>query len=281
MRSHSAYLLVSHGSRDPRPQKAAERLAQLFCEEIHDVRGINTRDRTLIPTSWHSNSQVLLAVQTSNRVGRLAQNCDRHGFRPLVGTAVLEFGLLALPEQIQQFAQKALTAGYHHVQILPLFLLPGVHVMTDIPTIVASAQHLLGSQIALHLRPYLGSHPRLIRLLVCQTWNRFDNNRILLAHGSRRIGGNAPVEAMAASLGARVAFWATPPSLRSQIEVLIQQGSKQITILPYFLFSGGILDAIVHTVTNFSQQFPETKFTLAPPLAANPDLASLVVDLSL
>ena len=281
MRSHSAYLLVSHGSRDPRPQQAAKRLAQQVRDDVHCIKSANAADRTLVPALWHSDPQTLLATRTSNRVGRQVYPCDRDSFKPLVGTAVLEFGLLALSEQIQQFAWKALTAGYHHVQILPLFLLPGVHVMTDLPAIVASAQHLLGSQIALHLRPYLGSHPNLIRLLIGQTWNRSNNHKILLAHGSRRVGGNAPVEAMATSLGARVAFWAMPPSLRSQIDALIQQGSKQITILPYLLFYGGILDAIAHTVADFSQHFPDIKLTLAAPLAENPDLASLVVDLSL
>ncbi|NEP61366.1 MAG: sirohydrochlorin chelatase, partial [Symploca sp. SIO2G7] len=66
---------------------------------------------------------------------------------PLVGTATLELAPSPLHEQIQQFANLALRVGCQEVQLLPLFLLPGVHVMEDIPAEAAQAQANLGDSI--------------------------------------------------------------------------------------------------------------------------------------
>jgi len=51
---------------------------------------------------------------------------------------------------------------------VPLFLLPGVHVIEDIPTEVAIAQQALGQEVKIDLRPYLGTHPGLSCLLANQ-----------------------------------------------------------------------------------------------------------------
>jgi hypothetical protein len=63
---------------------------------------------------------------------------------PLVGTATLELADTPLHEQICEFASVALADGCKQVQLLPIFLLPGVHVREDIPTEVALAQKSIG-----------------------------------------------------------------------------------------------------------------------------------------
>lgn len=273
----SAYLLVSHGSRDPRPQMAIDRLIQLVLDQL-------TPDRfppiasSPVPSAIASEPRVPcgMAVKTSEA-------------QAPIGSAVLELAPLPLHQQIQQFAEAVVQQGYRHLKILPLFLLPGVHVMEDIPAEVAIAQTALDSNressITLDVRPYLGSHSRLKELLLqsveaigtpAQTSK---TSKILLAHGSRREGGNQPVEAIAAYLGARPAYWAVPPSLETQIATLVQQGSRQIVVLPYFLFEGGITDAIAQEVERIAQQFPYVHIRLGTPIGTTPALADLVIDL--
>lgn len=99
----SAYLLVSHGSRDPRPQIAMNHLAQQVAQALQQ-----------------SSSDVLL---------------------PLVETGVLELGL-PLHQQIQDLAGRALQAGCESIKLLPMFLLAGVHVMEDIPVEVAQVDRI-------------------------------------------------------------------------------------------------------------------------------------------
>src|SRR5512146_3174245 len=106
----SAYLLVAHGSRDPRPQIALEALGQRVQKALTQAT----------PT--------LVAVPSS-----MAAQPNAH----LVQTACLELQPQPLHQQIQEFAEQAIAAHIPTLEIMPLFLLPGVHVMDDIPGEVA------------------------------------------------------------------------------------------------------------------------------------------------
>jgi sirohydrochlorin cobaltochelatase len=236
----SAYLLISHGSRDPRPQIAAAQLAAQIAQS-----------------------------STPNL---------------LVKTAVLECSPLPLHQQIQAFAQDAIAQNYTHLYLFPLFLIPGVHVMEDIPAEVAIAQSLLDPSLTLTTLPYLGTDPNLYQLLEHSaplSSSSSPAGRVLISHGSRRVGGNAPVEAIAARLGAVAAYWSVAPSLQTQVADLVGQGCAEIAILPYFLFEGGITDAIAQTVTQLSQEFPTARLKMTETLGANPGLAKHIVQLIL
>ena len=240
MSQHSAYLLVSHGSRDPRPQGAIAQLAQRV---QHQMRANN-------PSA-------------------------------LVGAAVLECAPLPLHEQIQQFSQTAIAQGLRHLQIVPLFLIPGVHVMEDIPQQIKIAQQALNGKVTIGLSPHLGTHPGLEKLLAGRLAQCSADAYILMSHGSRRSGGNQPVESLASKIGAVSAYWSVAPKLEDRLQELAQSGCQNIVILPYFLFSGGITDTIAQTVAHLSQQFPTLELNLAAPLEVSDDLAQLILDLSL
>ena len=96
----TAYFLVAHGSRDPRPQIALEQLAE----------------------------QLRLRLSPT--------------LSPLIETGILECAALSLSQQLQQFANTISPRRITQIKILPLFLLPGVHVKEDIPVEVAIAQHI-------------------------------------------------------------------------------------------------------------------------------------------
>ncbi|MEH1789176.1 sirohydrochlorin chelatase [Nostoc sp.] len=250
-----AYLLLSHGSRDRRPEIAMQQLARLVCH-------------------------------------KLPQNHNSVNSEHLVGIAALEMSSQPLHKQIQQFAKRAfgdacdglrlrnLPQNANRLQIVPLFLLPGVHVMTDIPAEVALAQQAIGEDIIIELQPYLGSHPNLEKLLTKQIATIKAEAWILLAHGSRRPGSQETVEAMAARLGAIAAYWAGPPSLESRVKELVTAGDREIGILPYFLFAGGITDAIATSIEALKLQFSAVNFQLAQPLGASAELAELIWDLT-
>jgi len=62
----------------------------------------------------------------------------------------------------------ALALAGNRLQVVPLFLLPGVHVMEDIPTEVAIAQQALDPELKIALQPHLGTHLGLSGLLATQ-----------------------------------------------------------------------------------------------------------------
>ncbi|NJL10203.1 MAG: sirohydrochlorin chelatase [Calothrix sp. SM1_7_51] len=260
-----AYLLVSHGSRDPRPGIAMQELARLLYNRLQDKF--------------------------------YADDSSPGLYENLVGVAALEFGPKTLHEQIIEFSQVASSFGCDCIKILPIFLLPGVHVMEDIPSEVALATEFLQEKthqpkIKIDLLPHLGSHPQLLPLLAQLISLQNSQSLILLSHGSRRSGSNSPVEQIAAALSGVTAYWSVPPSLESRIRELAKSGHKQITIFPYFLFTGGITDAIASLVEKLKLEFlgelteeVESKnsiinLQLAEPLGASKELAELIWDLS-
>lgn len=260
----SAYLLVSHGSRDSRPQVAMERLSWLLSQSQ-----AQTDNRLRVPT--------IVGEQKSRGVGTNSEFTIHNSEFPLVGTARLELAPVSLHEQIIQFADRALSLGYDSIKIVPLFLLPGVHVMEDIPAEVALAQKSLAGRIRLDIKPHLGTHGGLVKLLAQQVGTA--DAWIMLAHGSRRAGAKQPVEAIALQLGALSAYWAVPPSLASRVQELVAAGHRRIGIVPYFLFAGGITDAIACSVEQLKREFPGVEIYLAEPLGASQGLVDLILDL--
>ncbi|MDB9312665.1 sirohydrochlorin chelatase [Spirulina sp. CS-785/01] len=233
-----AYFLVWHGSRDRRSQTASHHLAYLVTQAL--------------------------------------------GLSPsLVGVAPLELSPYPLHEALVQFAQQVQGTGVETIRILPLFLLPGVHVKEDIPAEIAQARQQLGSSPQLELLDYLGKQPQMVDLLAQEFQDVPQNShsqRILLSHGSRREGANCAIAALAAQLNARPAYWAVPPHLSSQIEHCVTNGQTDIAIQPYFLFTGGLTDAIAQQVAELRVKFADAKLNLGEPLGATPQLAQLITD---
>jgi sirohydrochlorin cobaltochelatase len=225
----SAYLLVSHGSRDPRPQIAVSRLAAQ-----------------------------LSSLDPAN----------------LIGTAQLELADKPLHAQIIDFAQTLLEREIDKMVVLPLFLNPGVHVMDDIPAEIAQAKLELPA-IEITVAPFFGTCANLTDLFA---QNRLDlpDRSIILAHGSRRAGGNQTVDRLAAKLDLEPAYWSVAPSLTERVTALVAQGVTEIGILPYFLFAGGITDAIGESVAQLSKQFPQLRIILAEPIGNSPKLVMAI-----
>jgi sirohydrochlorin ferrochelatase len=201
------------------------------------------------------------------------------GSEIVVDTACLELNPEPLHQQIIKFVRNSAACDKIRLKVVPLFLLPGVHVMDDIPTEVALARQALSQEILIELQPYLGSHSGLELLLAKQFATTTATARILIAHGSRRPGSQTPVETIGKNLGAVNAYWSVPPSLEVKVKELINLGNKQIAILPYFLFAGGITDAIAQVTEKLQLQFPDVDLQLAEPLGASAELADLVWDL--
>ncbi|MEM9163720.1 MAG: CbiX/SirB N-terminal domain-containing protein [Cyanobacteria bacterium P01_F01_bin.4] len=314
----TAYLLIAHGSRDPRPQAAMNRLAQLVRERLKEPQAASLAGaNNLRPNSHQSNSRQQAgrrrswpyaaagpyvaqatatavvervqgegSVQTLERTRTALQGAivasrlsERVGDRVLVGTACLENSPLTLREQICEFGRRVKAAGIERLKLVPLFLMRGVHVMEDIPAEVSAARQSLGDGLELCLCPHLGSHTGMPQLLLKKMTALSADGHLLVAHGSRRPKGNRQVESLAKSLGTAVAYWSIPPDLETQVVNLMQQGCQRLIILPYFLFTGGITDAVIHLTEELAERFPKVCFRLLLPLGATPDVADLVVDL--
>ena len=289
----TAYILVSHGSRDPRHGKAMERLAQVVLMQIQEQRLTVEIQSPAVKTALSQclRQERTQSVQNSPSPGesvplkrhQKTAHTSKSSFVPavpLVGTACLELSSVPLHQQIIDFSRRAAATGVKTVRVVPLFLLRGVHVMEDIPDEIRQAQAAL-PHLAIEICPHLGSHPGMKRVLKGKQQVAKPGALLLLAHGSRRAGGNNPIYTLAEALDGTAAFWAVTPSIEDQVIQLIQTGIQRLTILPYFLFAGSVTDAITHATEDLAERFPQVTFHLLPPLGPTEKLASLVADLAL
>ena len=267
------------------------RLAQLIRERLNPsllgpwssqpLRPLMMEERSAVTVfgeldSWRSaqgKSSVLTAkprvMATSKR--RLPQD------RFIVGTAVLDFGLLPLHQQICEFGRRLSSAGIERLQLVPLFLLRGKHVMEDIPNEIELARKELGGMLDVEIGEHLGGSQGMLDLITNRFLHSPDSGRLIIAHGSRRVKGNRMVDSLAKSLGTAVAYWTKESDIEKQTIQLMQQGCSTLTIFPYFLFAGGITDAVAHLTEELAERFPRTNFRLLPPLGATVDMAELIV----
>jgi sirohydrochlorin ferrochelatase len=169
--------------------------------------------------------------------------------------------------------------GVTNVKILPLFLSPGVHVCEDLPAQIHQAQIKLGSHCQLRTLPYLGSLPSL-KPWLAQYFQQHQTQPqaqcLLLAHGSRRPGGNTAIADLARALKSQIAFWKTEPNVETVLGQL--SAPSQVVILPYFLFAGGITDAIQAQIQQLQGKYPHIPLKLGEPLGPNPALARLIAE---
>ena len=199
----------------------------------------------------------------------------------IVGIASLEFAPTDLSQQIYEFGQRLVAAGVRELKLLPVFLMAGVHVKEDLPAEISKAKELLGDSIELTLCPHLGGEARMIDILHRRIESTPVEATLLVAHGSRRPKGNRRVKALGQQLDTEVAYWAIAPDLEEKVIELMQKGAQRIAILPYFLFAGGITDAITHRTEELAERFPKVKFRLLPTLGATDEVADLATNLLL
>jgi uroporphyrin-III C-methyltransferase len=188
--------------------------------------------------------------------------------------AYLECHPTSLAEQIIDFAQTVAAQGFGTIQLVPLFLLPGVHVMQDLPAAVDAAQQALttaGNPIVIVVQHYLGHRDAaqarwLARLEAMFPFNETQGVRVLIAHGTKRSGGNQPIEDIGCALVARSAYWFVPPSLADAIAELNELRVRDVAILPYVLVEGALTAGIDQQLAELAQQYPNVRCDRLPSL---------------
>lgn len=199
------------------------------------------------------------------------QLTDRLADRVIWAIGYLECAATSLSEQIQSLAANWVAQGVTQIQVCPLFLVSGVHVMEDIPAAVAAARS--GLALDIQVQPYLGCQTFLGDLLAARFAHVPPAARLLVAHGTRRPGGNQPIAALAQQLEAQVAYWFVPPSVPDRVAELYAAGIRQIVVLPYVLVSGALTEGIDRQMAELKTQFPDLVCERLPALDASlPDL---------
>lgn len=175
-----------------------------------------------------------------------------------------------LPEQIRQFSQRAQAQGAERMVILPLFLLPGNHVVVDLPLAIAAANSVL----PIELLPFLGEQP-LFRAWL-QLAIAHESAHILLSHGSRRPEVLPWFEELCQTCGVRPALLTHVGSLDHAIEARMAQGYTSSKVYGYFLFGGKTVDQVHHQLATLQVRYPHHSVSLVPAIQPLPSLINVL-----
>jgi len=111
---------------------------------------------------------------------------------------------------------------------------------------------------------------------------------LLIAHGSKNKNSQDEVKNLANILKEKTsskifefAFLdVIPPKIPDGIKSCINQGANEVFILQHFLNTGNhVNDHIPQIIEEAKEQYPDIKFTLAPPIGLHKDIISLYMDL--
>lgn len=191
-----------------------------------------------------------------------------------VDTAYLELGEKLLSQRIVESSIECIKYNYKTLKILPLFLFSGTHVLEDIPTEVKIAQKNV--LVSIELMPLMGESKDLIDLLESKYQEYPEFERILFCHGTRLEKGKEESRMMGKRLKAKVAYWSMLPNLSHIINSMINSGVKKIVVLPYFLFSGKIIDSIEPEIEGLREN-QDIELILLKPLGATVELAEVIL----
>lgn len=192
----------------------------------------------------------------------------------LLTTAYLELGEKPLSASIVEFSIECVKYNYQTLKIIPLFLFSGTHVLDDIPEEINIARKNV--PVTLELMPLMGESLDLIDLLESKYQEYPEFKRILFCHGTRLEQGKEESRIIGKKLKAEVAYWSILPDLWTVIDNMVNSGVKRIVILPYFLFSGKIIDSIEPKIQEL-QQNEDMELILLKPLGATVQLAEVIL----
>ncbi|WP_353258659.1 sirohydrochlorin chelatase [Prochlorothrix hollandica] len=246
-------LFLIHGSRDPRPQAAAQTLVQALIAHRADPP-LHPQVATLELGELTLAQQVVTLAHQAQAQG--------HGHLHLLPLFLLRGNHVGrdIPAALAE-AHPQLPHGFRVSVAPPLGQDPALVAWLRSRRSVPYASVPCASVPYASVPGASGTPPTL--------W-------ILLAHGSQRPQAQTQLNALAQGLEMTLATFATDPSLATQVQRGIDQGCSQVGILPFFLFAGSITDAIAVQVEELQAQYPHLGWQVLPPLAQQPGFTTVL-----
>ncbi|MDQ6989039.1 MAG: sirohydrochlorin chelatase [Mariprofundaceae bacterium] len=185
-----------------------------------------------------------------------------------------------------EFADVTLDAGMDlaakdstRVIVVPLILGAAAHVKMEIPHHIADARKR-HPKVEFIMAKHLGATDKVLKALKSELSKAMlgldapdakNTGVVLLARGSSDKVANGEIAKMARWLFEEtghemvdLAFTGiTFPKVETVVQRQVACGMKQVVVLPYYLFTGVLIERIARQVARLSQQYPTTSFGLA------------------
>ncbi|MCM3721654.1 CbiX/SirB N-terminal domain-containing protein [Solibacillus isronensis] len=207
----------------------------------------------------------------------------------LVGTCFLEFASPNIEDGIQLCVER----GADEVHVIPIILLHAGHSKMHIPAEIEHAREhfpdvrfTYGQTIGIHEEIFEILKSRLTEVGFNPDEKHDDTAILLIARGGSDPYANGDFYKITRLLWERLdvpivesAFMGvTTPSVEQGVERCIRLGAKKIVMLPYFLFTGVLMERMAKMVQQFTEQYEDVDFLLANYFGYHPNLKKVLLE---
>ncbi|WP_042346713.1 sirohydrochlorin chelatase [Bacillus massiliigorillae] len=207
----------------------------------------------------------------------------------IIETCFLEFETPNIPQGIEACVNRGATDVY----VIPIILLPAGHSKIHIPAAIDEARLQYPTVRFTYGRP-IGIHEQVLDILVTRikeagidTTAKDDDTAILLiGRGGSDPDANSDFYKISRLLWEKLQFkyvenafmGVTAPSVDEGVERCIKLGAKKIVMLPYFLFTGILMERMAKWVANYKEQYTDCEIVLADYFGYHPSLQDVLKD---
>lgn len=207
----------------------------------------------------------------------------------LVETCFLEFASPNIEDGIQLCVER----GADEVHVIPIILLHAGHSKMHIPAEIEHAREhfpdvrfTYGQTIGIHEEIFEILKSRLTEVGFNPDEKHDDTAVLLIARGGSDPYANGDFYKITRLLWEKLdvpivesAFMGvTTPSVEQGVERCIRLGAKKIVMLPYFLFTGVLMERMAKMVQQFTEQYEDVDFLLANYFGYHPNLKKVLLE---
>lgn len=207
----------------------------------------------------------------------------------LVETCFLEFASPKIEDGIQLCVER----GADEVHVIPIILLHAGHSKMHIPAEIEHAREhfpdvrfTYGQTIGIHEEIFEILKSRLTEVGFNPDEKHDDTAILLIARGGSDPYANGDFYKITRLLWEKLdvpivesAFMGvTTPSVEQGVERCIRLGAKKIVMLPYFLFTGVLMERMAKMVQQFTEQYEDVDFLLANYFGYHPNLKKVLLE---
>lgn len=205
----------------------------------------------------------------------------------LVETCFLELSPPSIPDGIATCVEK----GASEVHVVPIILLHAGHSKLHIPAEIQDAIEKY-PDVKFTYGETIGVHPLIFDVLVDRlkevgldtTAKHEDTAILLIGRGGSDPEANGDFYKITRLLWEKLqvkwvesAFMGvTSPRVDEGVERCIKLGAKKVIMLPYFLFTGVLIERMAKMLENYKEQYPTHEFALADYFGYHPTLQTII-----
>ncbi|MFB4164080.1 sirohydrochlorin chelatase [Alteribacillus sp. JSM 102045] len=196
---------------------------------------------------------------------------------PFIETGFLEFAAPTISDGIDACVKR----GADNVALVPIMFFPAGHSKIHIPHAIDEAKEKYPAVRFTYGRP-IGVHPEMVNILQEKLAEEAglteegdeDTAVLLVGRGSSDADANSELFKLSRLLSERLQhqlvdisyIGVTKPTVEEGVNRLFRLGVKKIIMVPYFFFSGILVDRMDEKLSNFETEYPDLDFSITKPI---------------